>query len=93
MINKTVFVVALAASLNLAGLARSQAAGDGVLILKAVEQPTPKMEDCKEALERGTSVKTDSTGALHIPFGGFYFLIQVDEKEMRCSMYRHVFSG
>lgn len=62
-----------------------------VLVLPAKPQPTPTMDACKQVLEQGHIIKTDANGALHIPFDGFYFVIQVDEKEMRCQMYRHVF--
>lgn len=62
----------------------------GVLVLPAQPYPLPKMEVCKQVLEQGRIVKTDANGALHIPFDGFYFVIIVDEKELRCRMYRHI---
>lgn len=65
----------------------------GILVLPAEPYPTPKLEVCKQVLEQGRVVKTDANGALHIPFDGFYFVIEVDEKEMRCRMYRHIMGG
>lgn len=63
---------------------------DSVLVLKAQEYPAPTLDQCKTALEAGKVIKTDADGALHVPFDGFYFVIEVDEKEMRCRMYRHI---
>lgn len=61
-----------------------------VLVLPAQPYPMPTLEACKQVLEQGRVVKTDANGALHIPFDGFYFVIEVDETEMRCRMYRHI---
>lgn len=84
-----VFPILFTALVGLPALAEDA----GVLVLPAQPYPTPKLEVCKQVLEEGRIVKTDASGALHIPFDGFYFVIEVDEKEMRCRMYRHISGG
>lgn len=51
----------------------------------------PEMENCQIALERGQILKTDETGAYHIAAGDLYFVISVDETQMTCRAYRHVY--
>jgi hypothetical protein len=60
------------------------------LVAPGVPQPMPSIANCKQVLEQGRVVKIDANGALHIPFDNFWFVIEVDEKEMRCRMYRHI---
>mgnify|MGYP000529377640 CR=1 FL=1 len=71
----------------------AQETPENMIVLPGREAPKPSMEGCKLALERGNIIKTDETGALHIPFEGYYFVIKVDETELVCRMYRHVFGG
>ena len=52
-----------------------------------------KMEDCRTALERGQLLKVDETGAYHLFLSPLLFIIKVDEMEMTCRAYRHVFEG
>ena len=51
----------------------------------------PDITACQTALEQGQILKTDETGALHISIADLYFVILVDEKEMTCRMFRHVY--
>lgn len=59
------------------------------LVVPAILQPMPDLVTCKQVLLQGRVVKIDANGALHIPFDGFWFVIEVDEKEMRCRKYYH----
>jgi hypothetical protein len=64
-----------------------------ILVAPAKSQPMPSLQVCKQVLEQGRVVKIDANGALHIPFDNFWFVIEVDEKEMRCRYYRHMMDG
>lgn len=70
--------------------ALAQEADDNALVAQAIPYPAPGLIECGKALEQGNILKTDATGALHIAIAGYYFVISVDEKEMRCRMYGHV---
>lgn len=51
----------------------------------------PDMGVCSEALAKGQLLKTDATGAYHIAIVDLYLIISVDETQMTCRMFMHVY--
>lgn len=90
MRNKLTLTSALVAIALAAQPALSQEADGSALVLEGREV-TPAMDACQAALELGQILKTDAAGAYHISLQDLYFVISVDETQMTCRMYRHVF--
>lgn len=93
MRNKTTVTTAIfAAALTLASYPTLAQDTVGAVTLEGREVQMT-MEDCRTALERGQLLKIDETGAYHLFISAFLFVIKVDETEMVCRAYRHVFKG